>query len=549
MKRQVLLWLLISLPLGAQEFLSQAEIDTTIQRAYYRFIAADRRAGGSSTSQKEAIQQARQAAQRLREKAETDPNARYILWRVNELEAQIALEQEEYNTVNAYRRGVEINEIVDEFNKELDAERPSFAKLYGLHASMLSLDTRHANELADLVNHHQRYIRQKTTQSINDAFGRGDYDTAKELYEYAVSNRRYLGISPGLYDQWSRRITQRRTAQFLRDELDERLRKVEEQVAANQHITHSRRTIQIFSADLENASERLDRSFTNRYQRRLEEMAAEIDRVEDSLVSHGISLIRPGDTQEAARFMENTLSQAGISNSKLAMVDRKILQASQRHMDDETAKSVARQLEGLNGAAPTGGLISTGDIQGRLHSRRDSVEQRFAMIEAKAIQHYRRENRRKMRRFDREHRRLTRNQARAEDRLAAITELLDRGRFRRARRRYDRHRDDLFAYGDARSLFIVRMRINEYFETHDDPDIARIQALQEEQSDSAHAAKAAEVIGKIYTNVENRNFMDALKIYYTNTDLLREHAHDEAFSAMRVYLLRRYNNEYSLYDG
>ncbi|MGM0461015.1 MAG: hypothetical protein ACQEQ4_01175 [Fibrobacterota bacterium] len=547
MNKVIVLLLLIIWGASGDDFLSQSEIDQKIQRAYYRFIAAERQAGGEY-SQREAIDKAKSTVQRLRDIAETDPNARYIMWRVSELEAQIALEEEEYHTVNAYKRGKQINEIVDDFNRELEKEFPSFGRLHGLHASMLAVDVRHANELADLVNQHQSYMRKKVSRDISRAFSRSAYDQAEELYQYAVQNRRYLGASPQDYNEWGSRINDHRTAQYLRENLDDRLSEVSREVDRSQDITYSRRTIEIFKADIENTASLLDRSFVNRYMQRLENMLNDIDRVEDSLVNYNLSLIKEGDIRRAARYYHNHLQDAGISHSKLAMVDRQLLNSAERELDAETSRAVAQQMKGMENTN-TAGLLSVSDIQSRLRTGRDSLSQFFSIVEERSFEHYRRKNRRQARSIERDRRRHQRNTENAADKLADIKRFLNRGWYRTARRRYHRHKEDLFEYGDLEELYYVRLEINEHFDNRNDPDLQHLSSLRKKRSDSAQSETAADIIGEIYTHIEQRRLMSALETYYREKDFLQQYAHEDAFSSLRMYLLRRCNSEYDLYDG
>ncbi|MGM0444603.1 MAG: hypothetical protein ACQEQV_10490 [Fibrobacterota bacterium] len=550
MKRIILLILAGAVYLGAEEFLSQDYIDTTIQKAYYKFIAANSASGGRS-SQKQAIEEAKATVERLKKQAETDPNYRYILWKVNELEAQIALEEEEYDIQNAYKRGLQINEMVKKFNRELDKERPSFGKLHGFHKSMMKLDVSKANEFADLINHHHRYIRQQVQDDIQDAFRRGDYEKAEDLFGYAIKSRRYLGISERQYSQWRQKITDKKTADFLRKNLDERISNAADLLGETKNIMKSRRIVQVLLSDLENASDLLDYSFVSRARRNLKQNLARINHVEDSLVQYNLSLIDGHNTDRAARYLERVLQNAGISSEKIAQVDRAILQASRQTVDRGTAAKVRGHMADINRNENSVGLLSMSDIKTTLKRKKDSIAGSLTRMEDIADDHYYDQRRREVRSF-RDHREDSLDEHEdADEDLQDIRDYMDRGRYRWAQRRFDRKREDLLRYGTPKKCYFVIVKLDEHGRMDGDVNhmVERMRRRMKQESDSARKENASHVIGEIYTAVEDDRLLDAYGLYYRNRLFLKEYAYGEAYSSMRVYLLKKYSKEYDLHDA
>ncbi|MDD5674816.1 MAG: hypothetical protein PHC61_11670, partial [Chitinivibrionales bacterium] len=76
-------------------YVQQSYVDSLVQDAFYGFNEAAAASSQADAKQKkqEAIAGAKEVAHKLRALAQNDPNQKYILWRLSELEGQIYLEE------------------------------------------------------------------------------------------------------------------------------------------------------------------------------------------------------------------------------------------------------------------------------------------------------------------------------------------------------------------------------------------------------------------------------------------------------------------------
>jgi len=200
MRNPLLLILVSTFILTAQTYLSQESIDQTVQEAFYGFVEASRSVG-TVGSQRSAIARAQETVAELKRIAEKDPNRRYIMWRVGELEQQIFLEQEELNLKDQYTRVTEINRLVALFNEELFLARPNFGKLHALHKQVDAISVKHGNQFADNINQKNKVVSNNLQNDVENAFENGNYISVEEIYMYAIKNRKYLNINISYYEK------------------------------------------------------------------------------------------------------------------------------------------------------------------------------------------------------------------------------------------------------------------------------------------------------------------------------------------------------------
>ena len=85
----------------------------------------------------DAISSAKQIASRLKNLAKGDPNEKYVLWKVGELERQIHLEESGLVLEKSQNRQKLMNDLVGPFNAEIAKRRPYFSVLSELHDQAL----------------------------------------------------------------------------------------------------------------------------------------------------------------------------------------------------------------------------------------------------------------------------------------------------------------------------------------------------------------------------------------------------------------------------
>ena len=186
---------------GNKPYLSQEYVDTMVQNAFYGFVEASE-FGGTEMLQTRAIERAKKVAAELKMMARGDPNRRYVLWRVSELEQQIYYEEEELLLKKMYKNQKAVNILCNKFNEEVGKKRPNFGNLIAIHSSMVNLNPRKADELAWLIEDRDRNISREVSFACERYLLFGAYDNAKKEFQYIKKNRKYLFIPDGTYESF-----------------------------------------------------------------------------------------------------------------------------------------------------------------------------------------------------------------------------------------------------------------------------------------------------------------------------------------------------------
>ncbi len=548
MFKRVLILFCLVFATSAEEFLSQDYVDTTVTRAFYAFVAANKGAGGEYT-QETAIRKAKQTVSMLRKKAETDPNKRYILWRISELESQILLEEEEVEIKNQYKRVQEINKLVNLFNKELDNKgEPSFGTLHAIHATMTSIDVNHANELADLINGHNRYISQELRSRMRQHLNSKNYSKAEKEYAYAIKNRRYLNISEYDLNFWGAKIQQKQTADYLKKNLGKQLSDLED-LARDNALSRARRSLEILTIEVSNASKHHDRSFVSRARTKVSTMGDKLVRIEDSLVAYNISLIKQGDTDPAIRYMNKTLRPAGVVPEKVAKVDRAIIAAGgERQLSGKTQAGVSKEMESFGFSGGIRDQAMRG-LKEKIQRKKDSLRRFHDELEYAIDAHFESEHRAELKVFFKGEAKHTKMRNKADAEMHKIRRLLDTGKERKANKRYEKKKVMIQGYGTAKKQYFIRVKLNEYngVNSSGDAELRRLLKIKQEESQAGREAKAEALVGEVYTALDARGSDAAYDLYYRNRDFLRENAYKSAYNTVRLYVIKEYNKEYRVY--
>jgi hypothetical protein len=121
-------------------YTQQSYIDSLVQTAFYGFNEAAAAPIGREEKQRAAIRSAKDLARKLRQLAVGDPNEKYILWRENELEGQIYLEENDIQLQGANQNARAVNELIAPFNDGLNRKRPDFRRLRELWERMKAVN-------------------------------------------------------------------------------------------------------------------------------------------------------------------------------------------------------------------------------------------------------------------------------------------------------------------------------------------------------------------------------------------------------------------------
>ncbi len=302
---------------SAREYLSQTDIDTSIQKAYYYFNAAGPEAGAPMT-QDQAIAFAKNVIKHMKELAVGDPNEKYILWKLGELETQTALEEDEVRRKREIASVKDANDLILSFNSETGKKRPDFAVLYAIQSSVLDLMPSKGNELADLVEKRNKGVTMEVRSYVNYYIDREKFDSAAVEVDYLRKNRKYLGIGGDEFNKYDNIISVRRNSANFRKTISTLM----EQIASA-----------VLFCDIAGAHAGLDQfdqfmkigglttADAVNFRQQAGVYRARINKKEDSLVNVAIALIGSKGVDATIAYENAVLKPHNVSREKLAYVD------------------------------------------------------------------------------------------------------------------------------------------------------------------------------------------------------------------------------------
>ncbi len=541
MKRWFLFLIVFAVSLSAETYLSQQYIDSTVNQAYYGFVSSTREAGGQYT-QESAIRNAQRVVTQLERLAENDPNQRYILSRLYELEQQILLEQEEVNLKNEYERVTEINRLVEIFNEELFLDKPSFGKLHALYYQVKVLSINHGNQFATNVNQKVRAVNSILQNEMESAYRSGNYEHLEELYLYSVRNRKHLRIDIGQYNQWRAQIQAKRDAEYLQENFDMKVRTLE-QMVRNNKISEARRNVEVLTLELGGASEHLSSSFVRSTESKLQNLSRAIIHCEDSLVTQNMNLIAQGKADESMDYMRNVLVTSGVASEKVSRVDRAIL--TEFGVERGENAEVNQEIASISASASVG-LFSMDDISAQIKAKADSLRRAQEQEIINARNHYRHANRRAFRNKIKEEEKQAENKTDAMEIIIEAEELVTQGRAQNAFSLLTNKNDFLLEHADANRFIAIRQRINHSLgrTTYSDPQINAMRNRESNRSSSALADKSIAITAEIYDALENSDIERVSDLFFWNESILQDNSYPEAFHALTKTVVNEYKRRY-----
>lgn len=322
----ILALVLYGAALGKENFLSQEFVDSTIQRAFFNFNTAVDLAATRS-KQGEAIAEAKEVAARLKRMAKDDPNEKYVLWRVGELEWLIWLEENDAVLAQQQEKQKAINELVPRFNSAVGKRRPNFRRLNRIHAQMKKIDPDKAAELEWLVDDRNRNISREVYRSIQAALNRRDLALAREELEYCRTNLGLLRIPLDDYNRFLAVLRSKIRANDQKGFIDNDLKKVPSYLGRNA-LGQAWNAIYGAQARLSSVKRDLTPREYARYSVQLKEHIQVVEQKEDSLVDENIAVFNTEGTKPAIRYMERVVRRSGVSYEKVAQLDRAIMEAT-----------------------------------------------------------------------------------------------------------------------------------------------------------------------------------------------------------------------------
>jgi hypothetical protein len=348
LKIRILSLLLIAMLPGistaAETYLTQSYVDSIVDRAYYHLnSAAD---PSSGTNLERAIENAREITASLKKKAKGDINEKYILWKVNELEGQIYLEQKGVLQEKNTWKQKTANELIAAFNTELGRRRPSFSALESLQGRMEATDPDKALQLQHSIRKRRQAIVQELRVTFDDALAGGMIDKAREDLSYLQLNHKHLGISVDEYARISAKI-QSRTS------IEEELKIITAALEAagkmlqKRDLSNARKECSIARSRLDECRTRMLRLEWERLTTEWGRMHSRLQLKEDSLIGIAMNLMNSSGPSASENYLD-TLRYFGVSQEKIGRLDRILLEkaiAQSRNESNLQSKKLIAMVE------------------------------------------------------------------------------------------------------------------------------------------------------------------------------------------------------------
>jgi len=312
---------------SAGRYMTQTYVDTTVLRAFYVLNATSSQYSGNTNRQQQAVNQAKRILADLRQQAKGDPNERYALMKIQEVEAQIFLEEEEMRRIMADRNILEANKLVIQYNGEVANPRPDFRTLRGLYLRMAEVDSRQANRLADSYNKRHRAVSREALHSLEKAVNAKDYNLATRELEYLDKNKNYLLISSSQLDAYRERLGKLSGANT---DLPRIISELEsgERAYKEYRLSESRTSLTLAQNHIREIRANLQEREANNLTARAGRAIRALDNREDSLVRVALSVLDIQGPDAAIEYFNDVLQRRmQMSQERSAIVDQAILSA------------------------------------------------------------------------------------------------------------------------------------------------------------------------------------------------------------------------------
>jgi hypothetical protein len=328
-------------------YLSKDYVDSVVQQAFYNLTTA-MNVPGADFIRKKAIDEGKLTAVALKKKAASDPNGKYILFRVSELEQQLWLEEKDLVLKSMRKSQIIKNKYIDTFNIELGRKRPDFANLSRLTSVMAQLDNAKADELRRSMAQRRTNIWREASFHIDRSLVSGDLAAATDEFAYCTKNSSFLSIPDTTFDRTAKRIRGQADAMKKRPSLDASLGRAKESLAQNR-LKDAGECIAVSAALLEEMRGNLPLSEWNKYNGLYHSVAVQAGRKEDSLVNSAIEIYKAKGEDAALAYIEKVLKKSGMSQTVVAQANTYVLSHGAQIPKRDSA--INRQVDSCAGAS------------------------------------------------------------------------------------------------------------------------------------------------------------------------------------------------------
>jgi uncharacterized protein YjbI with pentapeptide repeats len=327
------------------KYLGKDFIDSTVLRAI--FIINDAASvAGVGFREKESIQEARRVAQRLKSVAKGDPNERYAMWKVNELEWLIYLEEKDLVLQKMKEGQGTVNQLIADYNTEVGKARPDFKQLFRLHSQMSELDITQANAMAESINKRTKVVSREVVIALERALMYANEPHATEEFRYCLRNRPYLVIADSKFSQLETQVSACARARdelpVVKSEIDKAQKLLEKNRLGEARLASA--AAQYRFSDVRNFVPEQEAGPVNLRFSQIERM---LSQKEDSLVRVNMEILKTKGVGSANEYLQKVLLERGVSRGKTGLVDQAILaiaspeekSAMEKEIDDVAASA------------------------------------------------------------------------------------------------------------------------------------------------------------------------------------------------------------------
>jgi hypothetical protein len=329
---------------AGNDFLSQTYIDTSIQRAFYALNAATDVAG-MGMKMEDAVGFARQTVNRLKNMAKGNPNEKYVLWKVGELESQIYLEESGMLLEKNRKRQKMVNDLAGPFNAETGKHRPDFIRLEDLRNKALAIDRTRAFEFGVALEERKKNLRREVVLSLQKAVIEGDFDLAWRELVYLKNNREALGIPLSQYSVLAAKLQAKVQVSTEREFIAVNANTVEGFIAKSV-FAEARSSLAVLEDRVEGMRDLVMKAEWERWYFRNKRLHEALERKEDSLIKVDAAILRDQGIVAANDYLEKIIKRLGVLPEKVGSMELAILEKAManRKLQDT---AVARQLASI----------------------------------------------------------------------------------------------------------------------------------------------------------------------------------------------------------
>jgi hypothetical protein len=495
-------------------YLSKDYVDTVVQQAFYSLSAA-MNIPGAEFKQKMAIEEARRVAQKLKTSAAGDPNEKYVLFRVGELEQQLWLEEKDIELQKSRETQKLKNAVIDTFNMELGEKRPEFSNLARLTARIDALnDPKKADEMKRSQAQRKTNISRELMYRFEKVFMSGAIDTARKEFEYCSRNRASLSIPDASFEKISKKIQMQADALKKKPVLEAALRRGSESLQKNlfkeawSSVTSARSMLDQFQGYLA-------LSDWNGLDGQCRALLAATIRKEDSLVNVTVSLYNTKGSDPALAYIEKTLKKFGVSENRVAAASTYVLSRGAELPKRDSV--INREVDALSG--------SQASTEVTLDGIRERAKQK-AKAKADSIR--------------------AADEARTSMLVLELYSLLERGKAEEAFNKFNANLVALETYVYPDALHTLSSSVTQAYQTWRDEKtdleqmIATVAPSTSADDLKVNQEKASSHITQIYTMLEQGKAKEAFSLFKRIRDKLKQHTCKEAFDMVETMVNQAY---------